>query len=199
MSVYANLDIPAKLSKEEETGYTVVSSVADCSPLYYIHENGIVREMTPAEKAIYYPISLDDAKQSKSAAIESKTDTIYEAGTPAHVNTILYRFDTQTGKRAATRWKTLDSVIWRGKSGVIPEAYMFPMNIESITDAEGGYYKTIIVLATCAAADTFYTELMQNDQNIATAGTTLLLQVEAATTVEQVNAIVDNRPIPYVP
>jgi len=199
MSVYANLDIPAKLSKEEETGYTVVSSVADCSPLYYIHENGIVREMTPAEKAIYYPISLEDAKNGKYAGIESRTEDIYAAGTPAHVNSILYRFDTQTGKRAAMRWKTLDSVIWRVKSGAIPEAYMFPMNVESITNADGEYIKTLIQLPTCAAADTFYIELMQNDQAIATAGTALLLQVEAATTVEQVNAIVDNRPIPYVP
>lgn len=199
MSVFANSDIPAQLSKEELSGYTQVSSVSDCNPIYYIHEGNIVREMTPEEKSIYYPISLEDAKQGKSTAIESKTEEIYAAGTPAHVNSVLYRFDTQTGKRAAMRWKTLDSVIWRVNSGLIPEAAMFPMNIESITDAEGAYYKTILQIATVSDANTFYTELMQNDQAIATAGTTLLLQVEAATTVAEVDAIVDNRPIPYVP
>jgi len=199
MSVFANTAIPAAIQKDIASGYTEVDHVADCSPMYYIHDGSVVREMTPEEKSLYYPPSLESVKSAKNSSIESKTEEIYAAGTPAHISTVLYRFDTQTGKRAAMRWKTLDSVIWRVKSGAIPEAYMFPMNVESITNAEGEYLKILLPLPTCAAADTFYIELMQNDQAIATAGTSLLLQVEAATTVEQVNAIVDNRTIPFVP
>ena len=197
--IFANNAIPCDISKEEKSGYTSVTRCDSGPEMFRIRDNDVVRQMTQEEKNQYYPLSLDAVKLAKNSSIENKTEAIYAAGTPAHVGGTLYRFDTQTGKRAAMRWKTLDSVIWRVNSGLLPEAYMYPITIESITNAAGEYLKTSIQLSTDAAANAFYIELMQNDQAIATAGTNLLLLVEAATTVEEVNSIEDNRPIPYTP
>jgi hypothetical protein len=135
--------------------------------------------------------TLEQLKASKHAAIESRTQAIYAGGVPAQHNTTWYRFDTRTGARAAANWAMLANINGLVLAGAVPEASVFPKNISTIGDG------TVLVLTTVAQSVAFWIQLMTYDSTIATEGATLRKSVTDATTIEAVNAIVDNRPIPY--
>jgi hypothetical protein len=135
--------------------------------------------------------TIEQLKAAKDAAIESRTQAIFAAGVPARVGGTWYRFDTRTGARAATNWSNLMHATSAVLTGIVPAAAVFPKNISTINDG------TILVLANAAESAAFWAELMSFDAAITTAGATLRKSVKDATTIEAVNAIVDNRPIPY--
>lgn len=190
MALYADSATPCNIKKEitvEDTDFVQVAFVEPGPDIFRIRDDNRVRQMTQEEKEQYYPVSLELLKSIRISEIEGKTQGIYRNGTPAHVQGVPFRFDTQYGQRSAVRWLTLDSVIVRGL--MMPEAVapFFPMEIEALN-------KEFTYLPNVMEANDFYTELMMTDTTIARAGAHLQAQVNACTTKEELDLIIDTRP-----
>jgi hypothetical protein len=134
---------------------------------------------------------IEEVRAAKMRDIESRTNAIFAAGVPARVSGVWKRFDTRTGERAASNWAIMGNVINMVLNGAVAEGAVYPMNVVTLNDAE------VLALADNTIGAAFWAELMTFDKNIAASGSVLRKRAVDATTVAEINAIVDNRPIPY--
>lgn len=134
--------------------------------------------------------TLEEAKKAKITAIDNKTSNMLDN------SGVSVEFDFGSGlvthTFAATRtakmnWMLLQSVSGYCMDSKIPEESFFPLNIQTFPD------EAFLSLDTALAGFQFTTSVLSEIEVLRGSGAVLKNSVAAATTVEEVEAIVDNR------
>jgi hypothetical protein len=179
MAVFASIALPITLGKHAEDGYRQVDTYPDCDPKYFAWEGTDLREMTLEERKTYYPEEfpdLDMAKELKIAEIDARTAYLIRIG-------FVWGGNHFSMSDAAQRnWIGLGTMASLGMM-------QYPCPISTV-DEGVSYLTSLADLQSFLGAFAMY---QLNPAAPLGAGRTLKAQVNACTTVEQVEAIVDNR------
>lgn len=164
--------------------YCPTDSSKSYSVIRKAQDEGTLTGMTTPQPYPEPVVSLDDAKRVKDTAIEGKTDLILGAGITVQLYGTNYSMDT-VGSRAQINWLKLAVLTILVLMGALP-GNMFPQNIVDKNDQP-------ISILTPQDAITFLLTMWLSENGILARGAQLRKQVKDATTIQEVNEVVDDR------
>jgi len=174
--LFANNEIPAKVQKPYEDGFYPIIKCEDGPEKFRIRDGNIVRQMTPAEREQYYPPNLEDAKRNKIAAIDSRTQELIQAGFSWGGNNF------SMSDAAQRNWIGLGVM---KANGLI----QYPIPVGKVDEG-------MVLITTEQELISFlvsFAQYQMDPNGPLGSGRALKALVEACVSVEEINAIVDER------
>lgn len=176
MALYADSAIPCWVEKFPFDDSVQVERVEPGPEKFRIRDGNIVRQMTDAERELYYPQDLEDAKRNKIAAIDSRTQELIQAGFSWGGNNF------SMSDAAQRNWIGLGVM---KANGLI----QYPIPVGKVDEG-------MVLITTEQELISFlisFAQYQMDPNGPLGSGRALKALVEACMSVEEVNAIVDER------